>query len=106
MPEVEMLLCGFNANTDQARLGLSMVTLVRGSRNTLVDVGHFGRRQLLVQALEQRSLRPHSLTSMLFILHNIFPATVEYSSPRCLRWRLAFKSLMGSEEVVVHKPAV
>ncbi|MFH1141955.1 MAG: MBL fold metallo-hydrolase [Chloroflexota bacterium] len=64
MPEVEMLLCGFNANTDQARLGLSMVTLVRGSRNTLVDVGHFGRRQLLVQALEQRSLRPEQIDTI------------------------------------------
>lgn len=45
MPEVELLLTGFTIGTDQGGLGLSTVTLIRGSRNILVDVCHFGRRR-------------------------------------------------------------
>ena len=56
MPEIDLLLTGFTMTTDQSLISLSTVTLIRGERNILVDVGHFGRRQKLVQALEQRGL--------------------------------------------------
>ena len=95
MPEIDIVLRGFNVNTDQARLGLSTVALVRGRQNTLVDVAHFGRRQLLVQELEQRGLKPEDIdTVVLTHIHwdhsqnlDIFsnarvvvhPAEVEYS---------------------------
>ena len=56
MPEIEILLPGFSINTDQATLGLCTVTLVRGEKLTLVDVGHFGRRNLLVNTLQDHGL--------------------------------------------------
>ena len=64
MPEIDLVLGGFSVNTDQARLGLSTVALIRGRGNTLVDVAHFGRRQLLVQCLEQRNLRPDDIDTV------------------------------------------
>jgi glyoxylase-like metal-dependent hydrolase (beta-lactamase superfamily II) len=58
MPEIEVLLPGFSINTDQATLGLCTVTLIRGEKLTLVDVGHFGRRNQLVATLESHGLVP------------------------------------------------
>ena len=56
MPEVEILLSGYTFNSDQTRLGLSTVALIRGERLTVVDVSHFGRRNLLVEQLQSRGI--------------------------------------------------
>ncbi|MSQ07527.1 MAG: N-acyl homoserine lactonase family protein [Dehalococcoidia bacterium] len=56
MPEIEILLSGYTFNADQTRMGLSTVTLIRGRQLTLVDVAHFGRRNMLVEALEKRGI--------------------------------------------------
>ena len=56
MPEIEVLLPGFSINTDQGTLGLCTVTLVRGEKLTVVDVGHFGRRTMLVETLQSHGI--------------------------------------------------
>ena len=61
MPTIDILLTGMSAGTDQARLGLATIALVRGQNNILVDVGHYGRRELLQRALESRGLTPDDI---------------------------------------------
>ena len=61
MPQIELVLAGGNVNTDQCRLGLCTVALIRGEQNILVDVAHFGRRQLLLQELEKKGLKPDDI---------------------------------------------
>ena len=61
MPEIEVLLPGFSINTDQATLGLCTVALVRGDKLTLVDVGHFGRRTMLVETLQTHGISPEEI---------------------------------------------
>lgn len=68
MPEVELLLTGFTFNTDQGRLGLSTVVLIRGQRTILVDTGPMGRRDLLFNALKQRGLTPEAI-QMVVLTH-------------------------------------
>ena len=66
MPEIEVLLRGMNINTDQSSLGLCTVALVKGSKNILVDTAHFGRRRLLLGALEERGLKPGDIDTVVF----------------------------------------
>ena len=61
MPEREFLLPGFSINSDQATLGLCTGTLVRGKKLTVVDVGHFGRRGMLVDTLRAHGLEPEDI---------------------------------------------
>jgi N-acyl homoserine lactone hydrolase len=61
MPEIEILLPGFSINTDQGTLGLCTVTLIHGDKLTLVDVGHFGRRTMLVETLQAHNLTPEDI---------------------------------------------
>ena len=61
MPEIEILLPGFSINTDQGTLGLCTVTLVRGEKLTVVDVGHFGRRTMLVETLQTYGISPEEI---------------------------------------------
>ena len=61
MPEIEVLLPGFSVNTDQATLGLCTVTLVRSEKLTVVDVGHFGRRTMLVETLRSHNIAPEEI---------------------------------------------
>ena len=51
MPELEIIMGGYSINTDQTRLGLCTVTLIRGEVLSIVDVAHFGRRNMLVDEL-------------------------------------------------------
>ena len=62
MPEIEVLLPGFSVNTDQATLGLCTVTLVRSEKLTVVDVGHFGRRTMLVETLRSHNIAPEAVS--------------------------------------------
>ncbi|PKB73462.1 MAG: hypothetical protein BZY75_01740 [SAR202 cluster bacterium Io17-Chloro-G7] len=61
MPEIQILLPGFSINTDQGTLGLCTVTLVHGDKLTLVDVGHFGRRTMLVETLQAHNIAPEDI---------------------------------------------
>ena len=61
MPEIDVLLPGFSVNTDQATLGLCTVTLVRSEKLTVVDVGHFGRRTMLVETLRSHNIAPEEI---------------------------------------------
>ena len=56
MPELEILMGGYSINTDQTRLGLCTVTLIRGEMLSIVDVAHFGRRNLLVDSLAAQGI--------------------------------------------------
>ena len=68
MPEIEILLPGFSINTDQATLGLCTVTLVRSEKLTVVDVGHFGRRTLLVETLKNHGISPEEIGRVILTL--------------------------------------
>ena len=56
MPEIEVLTQGMGISSNETRLSLCAVTLIRGEHNTLVDVGYQGRRILLVERLAERGL--------------------------------------------------
>ena len=64
MPEIDLLLQGFSVNSDQGRLGFCGVSLIRGSRNILVDVSQNGRRDLLVSELRKRGLEPSNIDAV------------------------------------------
>lgn len=64
MAEVELLLQGFTLGTDQGSAAFCGVTLVRGTKTILVDVAHTGRRQLLLQKLAERGLRPQDIDTV------------------------------------------
>jgi N-acyl homoserine lactone hydrolase len=68
MPTVETVLQGFGVRTDQGSLGFCAVTLVRGSRNILVDAAQVGRRQILVQKLAEKGLTPRDIDAV-FLTH-------------------------------------
>ncbi|MBI2873139.1 MAG: MBL fold metallo-hydrolase [Chloroflexi bacterium] len=61
MPNIEVLLSGLSVGTDQTRLGLSTVALIRGTQNILVDVAHMGRRENLLAALESHHIAPEDI---------------------------------------------
>jgi N-acyl homoserine lactone hydrolase len=68
MPTVETIIQGFSVRTDQGSLGYCSVTLVRGSRNILVDAAQVGRRQLLLQKLAEKGLTPDDI-DVVFLTH-------------------------------------
>ena len=68
MPEIQHLVTGFHANTDQGSLGFCTVTLVRARNNTLVDVGPAGRATLLRDSLNQAGLGVEDI-NMVILTH-------------------------------------
>ena len=56
MPEIDVLAQGFGVSSNEARISLCAVTLIRGERITLVDVGYQARRVLIVERLAERGL--------------------------------------------------
>jgi len=64
MATIDVLLAGMSVGTDQARLGLGAVALVRGQSNIVVDVGHYGRREILEQALKSHGLKPDDIQTV------------------------------------------
>ena len=58
MVTVETLLQGYSVSTSEGSIGYCAVTLLRGERTTLVDVGHVGRRSLLLERLRVAGLTP------------------------------------------------
>ena len=61
MPELQIIMGGYSINTDQTRLGLCTVTLIRGDTLSIVDVAHFGRRNLLVDQLAAQNISPNDI---------------------------------------------
>ncbi len=61
MATIDVVLAGMGAGSDQTRLGISTVALIRGKHNILVDVGHYGRREHLEQGLRSRGLTPDDI---------------------------------------------
>jgi N-acyl homoserine lactone hydrolase len=61
MPTPETVLQGFSTQTDQGGLGFCAVTLLRGEKLTLVDVGHVGRRALLLEKLHAAGIAPEQV---------------------------------------------
>src|SRR5581483_3398394 len=47
--QFETVLQGFSINTSEGGTAYCAVTLIRGQKLTLVDVGHLGRRALLME---------------------------------------------------------
>ena len=68
MARVETILQGFSLGTDQGNIAFCGVTLIEGTRRTLVDVAHAGRRQLLLQRLAERGLTPDDI-DCIFLTH-------------------------------------
>src|SRR5262245_15098822 len=68
MATVDLLLQGFSLNSNQGSIAFCGVTLIRGSRNILVDVAHGGRRSLLVEALKSRGLTTDDIDAV-FLTH-------------------------------------
>lgn len=68
MPRVDTVLQGFTVGTDQGLLGFCTVTLIRGSRNILVDAAQVGRRQVLLQRLAALGVSPNDI-DVVFLTH-------------------------------------
>jgi N-acyl homoserine lactone hydrolase len=89
MPTVDLVVPGFTIRSDQSRLGLSTVTLVRGQRTTIVDAGHYGRRGKIQEGLEALGVAPAAVDSLVFThLHwdhmqnlDLFPNATIYVHP-------------------------
>ena len=89
MPTVDLVVPGFTIRSDQSRLGLSTVTLVRGQRTTIVDAGHYGRRGKIQEGLEALGVAPAQVDSLVFThLHwdhmqnlDLFPNATIYVHP-------------------------
>src|SRR5579884_604735 len=89
MPTVELVAPGFTIRSDQSRLGLSTVALVRGQRTTIVDAGHYGRRGKIEAGLRALGVAPEQVDSLVFThLHwdhmqnlDLFPNATIYVHP-------------------------
>jgi N-acyl homoserine lactone hydrolase len=70
LPTIEVLLPGYNLNSDAGAIGFCAVTLVEGHdeagrrRRILVDPAHVGRRPVLWAALAERGLRPDDIDAI------------------------------------------
>ena len=61
MPTVEVLAQGFGASTSEGSISYCGISLIRGARLTLVDVGYMVRRELLVERLSAFGIRPEQV---------------------------------------------
>jgi glyoxylase-like metal-dependent hydrolase (beta-lactamase superfamily II) len=64
MPEIDLVLQGWSVNLDQGRAAFCGVTLIRGTKNILVDVAHVGRRSLLIESLRALGLQPADIDTV------------------------------------------
>ncbi len=65
MTTVETVLQGFGIRTDEGTLGFCGVTLLRDAgRLLLVDVGHVGRRALLLERLQAKGIAPDDIDAV------------------------------------------
>jgi glyoxylase-like metal-dependent hydrolase (beta-lactamase superfamily II) len=66
--KIDVLLQGFSLSTDQGSIAFCGITLLEGSKRILVDVGHVGRRALLIEKLRERGLSPEDI-DYVFLTH-------------------------------------
>lgn len=64
MPQVDLVLEGWSVNMDQGRAAFCGVTLIRGTKNILVDVAHVGRRANLIESLRKLGLQPSDIDTV------------------------------------------
>lgn len=64
MVSIDVLLDGQSVRTRQGIVGFCTVLLLEGRERTLVDVGHVGRRNVLVEALRARGLTPADIDNV------------------------------------------
>jgi glyoxylase-like metal-dependent hydrolase (beta-lactamase superfamily II) len=64
MARIDVLMDGLPVRTGQGLLGYCSLILIEGEQRTLVDVGHVGRRNVLVSALAKRGLRPQDIDNI------------------------------------------
>lgn len=64
MVQIDVLLDGQSVRSRQGIVGFCTVLLLEGEQRTIVDVGHVGRRNVLVAALEQRGLTPDDIDNV------------------------------------------
>jgi glyoxylase-like metal-dependent hydrolase (beta-lactamase superfamily II) len=64
LPQIDLVLEGWSVNLDQGRAAFCGVTLIRGTKNILVDVAHVGRRSLLVESLGRLGLQPSDIDTV------------------------------------------
>lgn len=64
MLTIAVLLDGQRVRTDEGVLGFCSLLLVQGAQRTLVDVGHVGRRTVLLDALARRDLGPDDIDNV------------------------------------------
>src|SRR5919202_4429377 len=89
MPQVDLVVPGFTIRSDQTRLGISTVSLVRGQRTTVVDAGIYGRRTWISERLQALGVRPDEVDALVLThLHwdhmqnfDLFPNATIYVHP-------------------------
>jgi len=64
VPTIDVLMDGLPQRTGQGLLGYCSLILIEGEKRTLVDVGHVGRRNVLMAALAERGLGPGDVDSI------------------------------------------
>ena len=64
MPQIDLVLEGWSVNLDQGRAAFCGVTLIRGTKNILVDVAHVGRRPILIESLRRLGLEPADIDTV------------------------------------------
>ncbi len=89
MPQVDLVVPGFTIRSDQTRLGLSSVALVRGQRTIVVDAGIYGRRTWIRERLRALGVHPEQVSGLVLThLHwdhiqnfDLFPNATIYVHP-------------------------
>ena len=61
MAEIDVIAQGFGTSTSEGMISYCGITLIRGERLTLVDVGYQARRVVLVDRLAERGIRPEDI---------------------------------------------
>ena len=65
MATIDVLMDGLPVRTGQGIVGYCSLILVEGEQRTLIDVGHVGRRNVLLAALAERDLGPDSIDNII-----------------------------------------
>jgi N-acyl homoserine lactone hydrolase len=94
VPHVDLVVPGFTIRSDQTRLGLSTVALVRGQRTTVVDAAIYGRRTWIAERLRALDVRPEEVEALVLThLHwdhmqnfDLFPNATIYVHPAELEY--------------------
>lgn len=68
MATIDMLLHGFTVASDQGSFAFCGISLIRGTKNIVVDAAHVGRRELIRAKLAERGLTPADI-DYVFLTH-------------------------------------